>query len=111
MFGDSFGGSGKIHLLEGDTDVIYDFKITKSSSAISNDGFLPYGVDATSVDISVIDSTAVQVNSYTISNNIVRAILSYVSPAKSSLLFKLYLNNGSIKNAIFDRVFTVAATP
>jgi hypothetical protein len=107
----SFEGSKKILLYEGDTNVSFDFQFTVCSSSTANDGFIAFGLDATSVNIygyAEDDSAATGlVGPYSLSNNIVTVALSYPTEGAGSykLYFKLGLSDGSIVWARFDRVF------
>jgi hypothetical protein len=108
----SFKGSSKIILNEGDAAVAFRFELTQCSSISSNDGFLPYGLDSTSVEVygyaeDGTNVTDIMVESRSLLNNVVTVALNYPGEAgKYVLHFKIYLSNGStILNATFDRCF------
>jgi len=109
---DTFKGSSKIILLEGDAAVDYDFEFTKCTSRTSNDGFLPYNLDATSVTVVAYseDGTAVtlvMIESTSLANNICTVSLNYPGePGKYILEFEVELENGStVLHAAFSRIF------
>jgi len=113
MHGDSFRGSGKILLIEGDALGTFKFQITQCSSATSNDGFLPYlvNIDTTSAynNVETVEdstSSGVVINSFGFdTDNTVNVRLSYAASGRWGIDITMGLSDGSIKHAVFDRIF------
>jgi hypothetical protein len=114
---DSFKGSEKIVLNEGDQFVSHRFHLTKATTA-DGKGFLPYGTDATSVTCFIFDSdstsvTDIIVESVSISSNIITLSMSYpenqLIPGQYTIRFTVGLDNGStILNCYFSRLYLLA---
>ena len=112
----SFKSSRKIVLLPSDDKLSFTFQFTQNSSAVANDGFLPNGVDGTSVVVTATTEDGTSITSIftsplaTISSNIVLVTLKYPDEGEGRyfLTFVLGLSNGGVIEADFQRVFAEA---
>lgn len=107
----SFQGSKKITIQPLD-HISYSFKLTTCSSAVANDGFLPYGRSISSVDVTAYNDAGVDKTSDLIDGtatlvvDIVSVPLKWPTTAgKYKLTFEITLDDGQIKEADFDRIF------
>jgi hypothetical protein len=114
---DSFKSSDKIILNEGDEFVAHRFHLTQATTADGR-GFIPFGLDATSVETIVFasDGTSVThlvVDYDNIADNIITVALSYpenqIDPGQYTIRFKIGFSNVNTKlNAYFSRLYLVA---
>jgi len=107
-------------LYEGDDNIGLSFYFKQTSSATSNSGWLPYGTNISSAQVDELDSSGVDttglVYNATISIATDQSIDGYTADKVSfkvkhpavngrfGLKFKLTLNDGTIKHAIFKRL-------
>jgi len=109
----SFKSSRKIVLLPSDDRLSFTFQFTQNTSGVSNDGFLPYAVDATSVVATATSEDGTAVTSIfttpaaSVTSNIVTVTLKYPTEGAGRyfLQFVLGLSNGGVIEADFGRVF------
>ena len=112
----SFKSSRKIVLLPSDDKLSFTFRFTQNTSAVSNDGFLPYAIDGTSVVVTATAEDGTSVTSIftspaaTITSNIVLVTLKFPTEGAGRyfLQFVLGLSNGGVIEADFGRVFAEA---
>ena len=92
--------------------ITYNYAADPCSSAIANDGAIPYGTNVSSVVVTAYkgktDVTSDVVVQSSVSNNVVQAQLQYPATnggGKYELRFKLTLNNGEIVNLRHNEVY------
>jgi len=109
---DNFKGHDLIRLQPGDNDVQYDFDITTCTTAIANDGFLPFGRSVSSVAVSGYQEDNVTLANDMISGSIsesadvVSVPLKYPAAGEGryKLRFTLTLDDSSTQEADFNRI-------
>ena len=109
----SFKSSRKIVLLPNDNKISFTFQITECSSAVSNDGFRPFGIDVTSVIATCVTEDGTAVSSIfttptpSVASNVITVTLKYPTEGEGRyyLTFVMGMSNGSQMAADFQRVF------
>lgn len=107
----NFEGNKPITLQPGTETNPYKFKITVCSSAVSNDGYIPFGTSVAGVVVTAFKDDGTDVSSTLIDgvpteeDNVVTVLLNYISTAGEYYLrFVLTLNTGSVVSAYFKNV-------
>lgn len=107
----NFKTNDKIIIQPYDYDINYEFEVTVCSSLTANDGYLAYGRSVTSVAVSgfaedkVTPANDLIASAPTVLANVITVPLKYPAQAgRYNLRFIMTLDNGSIKEADFNRI-------
>ena len=104
-------GHEVIQLRPGDK-ITYEYDASPASSAVANDGAIPYGTTVSSVAVIAfkgdVDATSDLIQQSSESSNIVQVQLKYPATnggGKYQLRFAITLDNGEIINKRHDNVY------
>lgn len=112
---DDFKSVNRITVRAGDDDVPYTFEFPICSSAIANDGVVPYGLTILSATVAAhkssgTDATADLISSSSLYGTVVTVNLQY--PVTNGIgiyhiVFSLVFSDGADKDYVFERVDVV----
>ena len=102
----SFRGAGRFLLLEGDTNVPFKWELDVSEN-VSDNKFIPYGMDATNVVVTVEDADGDPITSIVqtvnLADNIITCLCNYPTEGVGTytVKFAITLNNAAatVRNA------------
>lgn len=113
---DDFEPMDRITVRPGDDDVPYTFEFPICSSAVANDGVVPYDLTILSAAVAAhkasdeVDATAALIVSSALNGTVVAVDLQYPAAKGTGiyhLVFTLTFSDGAKKDYVFERIYVV----